>query len=179
MVKRVDAGAVIARLSKPFGGFRHGNPEAPRNLKLAMSATAVTIDLGVPYAPASPDIAHECFDGDVVVVDLENGKYYSFTQSGSAIWLALTEATTPADLVEHGAFGDSVPEFVLRLCEYRLIAARPDIAPAPLSAACAERLRNSVEAPDVTVFDDMADLFVADPIHDVDEPSGWPVVKQD
>lgn len=144
-----------------------------------MSATAVTIDLGVPYAPASSDIAHESFDGDVVVVDLENGKYYSFTRSGSAIWLALVEAATPADLIEHGAFADAVPEFVQRLCRYRLIVARPDVASAPLSAACAERLRNSIEAPDVTVFDDMADLFVADPIHDVDEPSGWPVVRQD
>lgn len=144
-----------------------------------MSTTTVTIDLKVPYAPASPDIAHESFDGDVVVVDLANGKYYSFSQSGSAIWLALAEAAPPADLVAHGAFGDAIPGFVLRLCEHQLIVARPDMAPAPLSSACAERLRNSVEAPDVAVFDDMADLFIADPIHDVDEPSGWPVVKQD
>ena len=143
-----------------------------------MSATAATIDLRVPYAPASPDIAHESFDGDVVVVDLENGKYYSFSQSGSVIWLALAGAATPGDLAGEGAFADAIPEFVRRLCEQGLVVARPDIAPVPLDPAHAERLRGSVEAPDFTVFDDMADLFIADPIHDVDGPSGWPVAKQ-
>ena len=93
-----------------------------------MSATAATIDLRVPYAPASPDIAHESFDGDVVVVDLENGKYYSFSQSGSVIWLALAGAATPGDLAGEGAFADAIPEFVRRLCEQGLVVARPDIA---------------------------------------------------
>jgi hypothetical protein len=144
-----------------------------------MSASAVTVDLLVPYAPASPDIAHESFDGDVVVVDLANGKYYSFSESGSAIWLALAGAVAPGDLIGLGAFADAIPQFVHRLCEYQLIAARPELEAVPLDAGLAERLRDCSEGPDVTVFDDMADLFVADPIHDVDEPSGWPVVKQD
>ncbi len=144
-----------------------------------MPSADVIVDLLVPYAPASPDIAHESFDGDVVVVDLANGKYYSFSDSGSAIWLALAGAAAPGDLIGLGVFADAVPEFVRRLCEYQLIAARPDLAPAPLDGAVAERLRSCSEGPDVTVFDDMADLFIADPIHDVDEPSGWPVVKQD
>lgn len=143
-----------------------------------MSDPSVTVDLQIPYAPASQDIAHESFDGDVVVVDLANGKYYSFSESGSAIWLALGEAATPGDLIALGTFGSAVPAFVRRLCECQLVVPRPDLTPAPLSPVLAQRLLNAPEAPDLTVFDDMADLFVADPIHDVDEPSGWPVVKQ-
>lgn len=136
------------------------------------------LDLAVPYAPASPDIAHESFDGDVVVVDLANGKYYGFSDSGSAIWLALADAAAPGDLAGLSRFGDAVPGFVRRLCDHGLLVARPDQPPSPVGAAAAARLRSSAESPDVTVFDDMADLFIADPIHDVDEPSGWPVVKQ-
>ena len=35
------------------------------------------------------------------------------------------------------------------------------------------------EKPEVAVFDDLADLFKADPIHDVEENAGWPLVRQD
>ena len=143
-----------------------------------MSSSIVTADLRVAYAPASPDIAHESFDGEVVVVDLVNGKYYSFSDSGSAIWIGLAEAVTPSDLADLCPFGDAVPAFIQQLCASDLLVARPDLPPAPPSAALAEQLRNAKEKPDLKVFDDMADLFMADPIHDVDEPSGWPVVKQ-
>jgi hypothetical protein len=27
---------------------------------------------------------------------------------------------------------------------------------------------------DLAVFDDLADLLIADPVHDVDEEAGWP-----
>jgi hypothetical protein len=42
-----------------------------------------------------------------------------------------------------------------------------------------EKIRSAKEKPDLFVFDDLADLFKADPIHDVEEPAGWPVVKRD
>jgi hypothetical protein len=42
-----------------------------------------------------------------------------------------------------------------------------------------EKIRSAKEKPDLFVFDDLADLFKADPIHDVEEPAGWPVVKKD
>jgi hypothetical protein len=30
----------------------------------------------------------------------------------------------------------------------------------------------------VSIHDDLADLIVVDPIHEVEEPLGWPAVKQ-
>ncbi|TIX09696.1 MAG: PqqD family protein, partial [Mesorhizobium sp.] len=30
----------------------------------------------------------------------------------------------------------------------------------------------------VSVHDDLADLIIVDPIHEVEEPLGWPAVKQ-
>ena len=143
-----------------------------------MPSSAALHDLNVSYAVANPDIAFESFDGEVVVVDLRNGKYYSFSDSGSILWEGLAAGTVPADLISNTPFGMEIPTFLARLCEAGLLAVAPGAARSPLDAALTARLSAAVEAPDVTVFDDMADLFVADPIHDVEEPEGWPVVKR-
>lgn len=135
-------------------------------------------DLTVPYAVANPDITFESFDGDVVVVDLGNGKYYSFSDCGSAFWEALMAGVVPGDLVAPSSFGDEVPGFIAKLCDLGLLSARPEVAPASLDPSLSKKIAAAAEAPEVSVFDDMADLFVADPIHDVEEPEGWPVVKR-
>ena len=135
-------------------------------------------DLNVPYAVANQDIAFESFDGDVVVVDLGNGKYYSFSDTGSVIWESLMAGVAPAELVSRSSFGGEIPGFLAKMCDYGLLVPRPEVAPASLSASLAEQFPLAKEAPDVSVFDDMADLFVADPIHDVEEPEGWPAVKR-
>jgi hypothetical protein len=38
--------------------------------------------------------------------------------------------------------------------------------------------KNGWSAPAMEVFDDMADLIKADPIHDVDDVAGWPVRRE-
>lgn len=136
------------------------------------------IDLNVAYAVASPDIAFEVFDGDVIVLDMGNGKYYSFSDGGSSVWLALVAGVAPRDIMALSSHGETFPGFVQKLCGLGLIEARADLplpSPGPDLVAA---LAGATEAPDFTVFDDMADLFIADPIHDVEEPQGWPVVKQ-
>ncbi|WP_187970889.1 PqqD family protein [Aquibium microcysteis] len=135
-------------------------------------------DLSVPYAVANQDIAFESFDGDVVVVDLGNGKYYSFSDGGSAVWESLMAGVAPAELVTTSSFGGEIPAFLATICDYGLLVPRPEVAPVPLSASLADQVSRAKEPPDVSVFDDMADLFVADPIHDVEEPEGWPAVKR-
>ena len=51
-------------------------------------------------------------------------------------------------------------------------------ADAAASGEAMDRLSAAREKPDIFVFDDLADLFLADPIHDVEEPVGWPAVKK-
>jgi hypothetical protein len=38
------------------------------------------------YAVASRDIVFESFDGEAVVLNLANGKYFGFSDSGSRVW---------------------------------------------------------------------------------------------
>lgn len=135
-------------------------------------------DLNVAYAVAGPDVAFEVFDGDVIVLDMGNGKYYSFSDGGSSVWLALVAGVTPRDIMVPFSHPEALPGFVERLCGAGLIEARADLPPASPDPDQVAALAGVREAPDFTVFDDMADLFIADPIHDVEEPQGWPVVKQ-
>lgn len=136
------------------------------------------LDLNVTYVLAGANIAFEVFDGDVIVLDMDNGKYYSFSDGGSAAWMALVAGVAPRDMIGSSSHGEALPGFVERLRDHGLIETKPGLAPAPLGPDVIAALSGAKEVPDFTVFDDMADLFVADPIHDVEEPHGWPVVKQ-
>jgi hypothetical protein len=74
--------------------------------------------------------------------------------------------------------GAELESFVQTLVGHGLIAPRQMAgSPSPVMDY-PDRLANTVEKPDVVIFDDLADLFKADPIHDVEEPVGWPAIRQ-
>lgn len=143
-----------------------------------MNTTSSFLDLNVTYAVAGKDVAFEVFDGDVIVIDMGSGKYYSFSDGGSSVWLALVAGVAPRDIMAPLSHGEALPGFVQKLYGAGLIEARADLPPALPDTDLVAALSGARDAPDFTVFDDMADLFIADPIHDVEEPQGWPVVKQ-
>ena len=41
------------------------------------------------YEPAGSDIVSEEIDGEVIIVNLRNGNYYSLTQSATVIWAGI------------------------------------------------------------------------------------------
>lgn len=132
------------------------------------------------YSVASADIVSESFDGDFVVLDLNCGKYFSFSDSANVIWEAISSGVAPAGLLQ-GVTAISPAElesFVQTLVGHGLIAPRQNSISPGSAAGYSDRLAAATEKPDVTVFDDLADLFMADPIHDVEEPVGWPAVRQ-
>ncbi|MGX5841709.1 PqqD family protein [Mesorhizobium sp. ArgA1] len=135
------------------------------------------------YAVASKDIVFESFDGEAVVLDLSNGKYFGFSDSGSRVWQALSSGVGAQALVEASAGGAAtigladLDSFIARLVDFGLLA--PAETPEqPLSTALAAELAATSEPLKVDVHDDLADLIIVDPIHEVEEPLGWPAVKQ-
>jgi hypothetical protein len=129
---------------------------------------------------AGRDIVSESFDGDIVVLDLNSGKYFSFTDAGCGIWEALA-AGAPTEALLSASTNYSAADFesfLGKLLDHQLLAVRENAADHPLPNDLLEKIRSAREKPDLFVFDDLADLFKADPIHDVEEPAGWPVVKQ-
>jgi len=135
------------------------------------------------YAVSSSDIVYETFDGDAVVLDLASGRYFGFSDSGSCVWEALIAQVPPASLVGRACGSEQLSAadldaFIARLTEFGLLSPAADAVSAPLSAELAQRLAAAREALKIDMHDELADLVMVDPIHDVDEPAGWPAVKQ-
>ncbi len=140
-----------------------------------------TLQTGGRFRVASPKIVWQCFDDELVVINLESGKYYSLNRTGAAIWNLMEAGRTPAGAVEQVLDGNSTPEireqileFWRTLVEEGLIREAPD-AGSP-QAAVPEPMPPQAqpwEPPTIAVYADMQDLFLLDPIHDVDE-AGWP-----
>ncbi len=131
------------------------------------------------YGVASHDIVAESFDGDIVVLDLASGKYFGFSDSGCAVWEALAAGVAVKELRSPtSAFGGAAfDDFVSQLVAHGLLAQREGEAGSELSDELREQLINAKEVFEIFVFDDLADLFKADPIHDVEEQAGWPIKK--
>ena len=135
------------------------------------------------YAIASKDIVFESFDGDAVVLDLSTGKYFGFSDSGSRIWQALSSGVSAQALIGQSAGGATIgmaelEGFISQLLEFGLLAPLADTPAQPVSADRLAELAQTSEPIKVEVHDDLADLIIVDPIHEVEEPQGWPAVKQ-
>lgn len=143
---------------------------------------------------------HQEFDGEVVVIDLASGSYFSLAGSGGALWRQLTDGGATADAlasilvslheVDAAQVQADVAAFLADLEREGLVvrcsdAAASDAAtagaasagvalpgaPPPLPAAAA---RTPYSPPKVNAFHDLQELFLLDPVHDVDPAEGWP-----
>lgn len=132
------------------------------------------------FVPRNDNVASEDFDGEFVVLDLESGKYFSLAGGAAIVWRGLTSGHSVTSLFSALPEADPRRDAVARLAESLLghgllVPARNPVAPDPAIAA---ELAHA-EGFGVDVFDDLADLLVADPIHDVDQQAGWPHRPQD
>lgn len=127
----------------------------------------------VHFRVASNDIVHEDFGGDMVILNLASGQYFGLNPAGSLVWAAILEGGTVDDLAENPKAQTWISDFVGHLKGFGLIVENPSggkLGKAPLGLT---------EAPSIEVYDDLADLITADPIHDVDAQAGWPKLPDD
>ncbi len=129
------------------------------------------------------NLMHEVIEGEVVIVNLENGSYYSLEGVGATIWGRLATGCTLEALAGElsAQYGEArevvakdVAAFVSQLHAEELVV---QVAPNGLDAeeavvAPSEPARGYV-APVVHKYTDMEELLLVDPIHEV-EDSGWP-----
>lgn len=137
------------------------------------------------YAVCGPQVIHETIDGEVVIINLETGNYYSLRGTGAFVWegiVAGVGATAIADGLVTAFDGlDAAPDlsaFLTSLEREGLVArsTEPDGAPPP-PAASANAPRGAYAPPALEGFTDMQDLILLDPVHEVDETFGWPRTK--
>jgi hypothetical protein len=131
------------------------------------------------YRPASKDVISETFSGEVVVVDLSTGRYFSPSPSGGVLWRLLSAgADVNAICAASGKGTEFVSGFASQLHALGLLTPVENQALGEPDQVLTSELAALADAPEMTVFDDLADLFLADPIHDVEEGAGWPVTKE-
>ncbi|WP_315831170.1 PqqD family protein [Bradyrhizobium prioriisuperbiae] len=132
------------------------------------------------YITAVPEIASEIFDGELVIANYKSGLYYSISIEGCWIWQGLAHGLSVSQVVEW--LSDHFPgqasglvtlieDFIGKLVTEGLVleASTSNRAPSELPA-----LTGEVFAPPVIErFDDLQQLLLLDPFHDVDQ-AGWP-----
>jgi hypothetical protein len=124
-----------------------------------------------------PPVSHECIDGEVVVINMENGTYYSLLDLGARLWELLAAGSTRSELLERIATAypgephalDEASAFVDELLSEGLIT-EEEGARTVLELA----LPSPYASPKVERFTDLQEMLMLDPIHEVDAAAGWP-----
>jgi Coenzyme PQQ synthesis protein D (PqqD) len=131
---------------------------------------------------AEPDCVAEDFGGEVVVLNSATGVYHSLTDLAAAVWRdlmaghsveALLDAISHVDERAFQATGD----FMRDLESAGLVRRTSSRAPRSLTPDCASLVGAGETKLTIQSFDDMKDLILADPIHDVDDEKGWPILR--
>jgi hypothetical protein len=134
----------------------------------------------------SGQVLHDSIDGEVIVIDLGTGTYYSLRDSAAEVWGLVQRApgATPKELAE--ALGaryeinghdveSAVSAFLGRLHEEGLVSAvegdPPTTFVAPTLAPNGQP--RVFVAPVLDKYTDMQDLVLIDPVHEV-SGAGWP-----
>jgi hypothetical protein len=123
-----------------------------------------------------PKVSHQCIDGEVVIINLENGSYYSLLELGARLWELIAAGWSRAELLE--LVGATYPDeqarmltaaFIDELVSEGLVSDAADAQKLPTMIA----LPPAFAAPQLETFTDLQELLMLDPIHEVDA-AGWP-----
>ena len=128
------------------------------------------------YSVAGAGIYSEQFGDDLVVLNLNTGQYYGFNVYAGLIWNGLIDHQASLDgLCDAGFSREALTGCIARLEQLGLVcpAGHPaKVVPSELRDTLAAAEPNPV----VELYDDLASVILADPIHDVDSQAGWPNV---
>jgi hypothetical protein len=132
------------------------------------------------YELNAPKVAAELLDGEVMVINFDDGMYFSLRGSAAAIWALIASQHNVAQTVQLLAAelpnaAQTVADFVAQLDAKNLV--RRIDTPHPTAVDLAEFSRPWGE-PVLDQYDDMQMLLLLDPIHEVNPESGWPIKKQ-
>jgi hypothetical protein len=133
----------------------------------------------------APQVIHESIDGEVIIINLETGNYYSVKGSGAHVWDVIqagsaistsmvVDAVAPAYDAPREELAPAIGDFVGRLLAEGLVTETADAAAAPSEGSVpTDGGGRLFEAPRLEKYTDMQDLVLLDPVHEVDE-QGWP-----
>jgi len=138
----------------------------------------------VRYKTQMPMLVSRQFEDEIILANFETGLYFSLIGSGADIWLGLKSGAsveeiatafatsgTPSNIITH----EQVTSFVEKLLIERIIAPCEEN---PVREPWSLQFSDPPSPPVLDQFDDLRDLLLLDPVHDVSE-AGWPLQAQD
>jgi hypothetical protein len=136
----------------------------------------------------SPQVVSETIQGEVVMINLASGNYYSLKGFGADAWTLLEGGATAAEQADvlaahYDAPPDAVREAAAQLLQ-ELLAEELVVEAAPGTAGAGAVLleepgtgaKKPFEAVRLEKHTDMQDLILLDPVHEVDD-RGWPYTQ--
>jgi hypothetical protein len=138
----------------------------------------------------SPHVIHETIDGEVIIINLASGNYYSVKGAGADVWDVIQSSPgadkgsiAAAIATRFGRESDhiqrEIDDFLDALEREELVTAAENGAPAATPAGDgAGNGSKTFEPPLLEKYTDMQDLVLLDPVHEVDS-TGWPAPKPD
>jgi hypothetical protein len=142
------------------------------------------------FQVSAPQVIHETIDGEVIIINLATGTYYSLKGSGAEIWQLIQQPSgiTGSDLVDalgarfratRGELEAALELFLAELRNEGLVALAEESSGSVhiVEPSRSKDHENGVPAftsPTLEKFTDMQDLVLLDPVHEVAE-TGWPL----
>ncbi len=148
------------------------------------------MDAGMRFRVNAPQVVHQTLDGEVVLIQLASGIYYSLRGAAAEVFGRLERGDSLGDVVagtvahrEGGPAGveAAIRRFAEELAAEGLIVAVEDeggaLGPVPSDrepAALTLGPLGPLGPLTIERYDDLRDLVLLDPIHEVAESAGWP-----
>lgn len=149
-----------------------------------MSKDTHDLSANSAYASAGPNIIAKIFDGELTLINLDNGQYFAAGGSAVDIWEIVSVGATPAGVAEGllnryettlDYAAAEANRILTKLLEHELITPLTEISARKIIPPANDH--KPWQPGWIEVYGDMKELLLLDPIHDVDE--AWPKAKQE
>jgi hypothetical protein len=132
------------------------------------------------YEFSAPQCSAEEFDGEVVAINLDTGIYFSLKAPASWIFTDLSAGHSVETLLNIVAADSNlylaVDVFISELVSSGLLRAKVSVSEPIVDPLLGSIPIHDLTPPILESFGDMQSLLLLDPVHDVDENLGWPVL---
>jgi|SoiMethySBSTD1v2_1073268.scaffolds.fasta_scaffold1995214_1 coenzyme PQQ synthesis protein D (PqqD) len=128
------------------------------------------------------DCVAEDFAGEIVVLNIVSGVYFSIRDLAAAVWRDLAAGQPVESLIEGlGGIDEEIAEkvagFIDELEDAGLMRRRNSRPVQSRELESIALVCNGETRLTFQSFEDMKDLILADPIHDAEDDKGWPVLR--
>jgi hypothetical protein len=131
------------------------------------------------------NVFFENFADENVIVNITIGNYYSMKGSASFIWTLLKQSYSQSQVVaalvneyniDNELAETTATKFLDTLQKEQLVLELNDQVSEPQLIAVNQK--KPFESPVLEIYNDLQELLLLDPIHEVDEVQGWPNAKK-